>query len=235
MKRIVIVMWATLTSVGLAWGAVTAYTMMLNKDKNLCPAMLELVNEDLKKDRFINYPSHEEFTAITWEPLGPVWGPNYEDSFCSKNSMARFDFNNDGRTDIVVKLSGCFKGALMDSLFLFDGDDPAFASIRNNEDVLAKSKGRFPLDTEILDSYIVKGLPPIKLQSGGMSHQGIAGWMVLNPFLYRGTYYLAATDNTERGIVIGKYKGPGELDDICYFASEKEKVSQEKALKKGQR
>jgi hypothetical protein len=48
--------------------------------------------------------------------------------------------------------------------------------------------------------------------------------VVINPFLYGPTAYLSATDRgvsgesaSGEGFLIGKYKSPEELEEVCYF------------------
>src|SRR5437867_12629369 len=111
-RAIIIAVVYIFAATATAWAA--AYEMVLNKDEKLCPAMLELVNEDLERYGKIAYQSHHEFAAIKWEPLEKVLGEKFKDSHCGIYRTAKFDINNDGRAEIVVKVSGCEKSQLTD-------------------------------------------------------------------------------------------------------------------------
>ena len=83
--------------------------------------------------------------------------------------------------------------------------------------------GRFPADYEELSNYLLR--TPVGKKHGRASEsEGIGGWVVINPFLYGSTAYLAVTDRgvsgesaSGEGFLIGKYKSPEELEEVCYF------------------
>ena len=236
-RAIIIAVVYIFAATATAWAA--AYEMVLNKDEKLCPAMLELVNEDLERYGKIAYQSHHEFAAIKWEPLEKVLGEKFKDSHCGIYRTAKFDINNDGRAEIVVKVSGCEKSQLTDFIYIFNADDPFFSSFSDLADLMDKNIGEFPSDETVLGGYHLKLIPP-KDTTFGKFYQGPAGWMTLNPFLYEGASYLAVTDregsrSEGRWFVIGKYKKAGELDDICYFRDKNARSAEPQQKEKGQR
>jgi len=199
------------------------FEILLDKDRGLCSAMLTLINKDVEEHGRINYDSHTEFTSVKWGPSNFVSDKFKEDS-CLGVRVAQFDLTNDGKDDLVLRFRWCFRDRLSDKIYFFTSPDPALSSSAGLEDVEARSLGEFPAQRGGLGNYVIKELPQDKIRSGVTPGEGVGGWMVINPFLYKGVWYLAATDRGRSGgdevgdgFVIGKYKGRGELDNICYF------------------
>lgn len=159
-------------------GLATTYEMLLNKDEKLCRETFQLVNEDLKKHGEVRYDRHELFKTIEWEPLAETLGSKFNDQPCSVTRLARFDINNGGREDIVVKLSGCFRSRYTDSLYFLDGENRAFSTYREFSDITENSIGRFPDDASVLAIYNIKQLHrAIEATKGAESYHGVAGWL----------------------------------------------------------
>lgn len=211
-----------LFTAGLAGASSQPYEMLLNKDKDLCPIMLKLINEDLQQYREIRYEEHDMFAAIKWQPLAEV-SKEYKDRTGVPALVSYFDLNNDSRSDIVVKFSGYFKDHLLDWFVFLNVEEDAFATY-DYDDVLKNSAGRFPdEDSPPLADYTLH--TPVRDKHGkALTSEGMGGWIVINPFLIKSTAYLALTDRgvygaspSGEGFVIGKYKSPKELDEVCYF------------------
>ena len=228
--RFVLVLIFLLTVVGTV--AAATYEMFLNKDDKLCREAFQLVNEDLKQHGEVQYDRHEMFKTIEWQPLAQTLGSKFKDEPCSVSQLAKFDINNDGRQDMVVKLTGCFHSRPTDSIYFLDPENPALSSYGGFSDIIENSIGRFPADSSVLAVYNIKQLQPVKTTKASKVYHGVAGWLVINPFIYQGISYLAIADNTKESFLIGKYKSPEELDEGCYFESKTSKSSKSPSKKK---
>lgn len=205
-------------------GLAATYEILLNKDEKLCREIFQSVNEDLKKYGEVRYDQHELFKTIEWEPLAEALGAKFKDEGCSVMRLARFDLNNDGRQDIVVKLSGCFRSRYTDSIYFLDGENSAFQTYREFSDIMENSIGRFPAaDASALAGYEVKELPPIEKTKDFIGYHGVAGWLTITPFIYHGTSYMTLTGDTKGSFLVGKYKTPTELEVACFFETTKRK------------
>ena len=217
--RFVLVLISPLIVVGIA--AAGTYEMLLNKDEKLCRETFQLANEDLKKHGEVRYDRHELFKTIEWEPLAETLGSKFNDEACAVYRLARFDINNDGRQDIVVKLSGCFRSRYTDSIYFLDGENRAFPSYREFSDITENSIGKFPDDATTLVGYEVKELPPVEKAKDFTGYHGVAGWLTITPFIYQGISYMTLTDDTKGSFLVGKYKTPTELEVTCFLETTK--------------
>ena len=214
---------------GIAWAGKEAYRLVISQDKELCSAMLKLINDDLREHGEIRYEDHEMFAASTWQPLSEFSGDKFIDTGCSIDRVSQFDIDNDGRLDTVVKFSSCFKSRLKDSLVFLNIEEKVLKTYEYN-DMVKNSAGGFPeKDAPPLATYILQTPVPLKDRTKdklGLTFmsEGVGGWIVINPFIYKSTAYLVITDrgvdgtsSSGEGVVIGKYKAPKELDEVCYF------------------
>lgn len=209
------------------------YILVMSKDKELCESMLGLYNTDMNTHGRIDYDSHEIFSRIEWEDL--------DDSDDSSAIWLRadFDINNDGKNETVVKFSGHVQAADLDTLYIYPGDSDIFS-----KDAITGKRGRL-LDTPntIFESYHsiyylkdvskslqekilvykLKHLPSYLKRANvddlrrDLGKPEIAGSFVLQPFILHGTTYISITNRNPEWIVVGKYKPPKEVQDICYF------------------
>lgn len=222
---------------GIAWAGKEAYRVVISQDKELCTTMLKLINDDLREHGEIRYEDHEIFAVIKWEPLKNV-AKNATDITGVPTLISNLDLNNDGRPEIVLKFSGYFKDRLLDWLEFFEGDLATFSSY-NDFEIDKNRIGRFPEEgSPPLATYILRTPVPLKDRTKDrlgrtFMPEGVGGWIVINPFIYKSTAYLVITDrgvdgtsSSGEGVVIDKYKAPKELDEVCYFkqiAPEKKK------------
>ena len=213
---------------GIAWAGKEAYRLVISQDKELCPSMLKLINDDLREYGEIRYQDHEMFTAVKWEPLSNLLGDKYQNAPCEIQNAARFDVNNDGSQDLVVKHTGCFKSRLLDWFIFLDVEEDVFKTY-DDYAIEKNTVGKFPEDATVLPTYTLKTPVSVKDRTKdklGLTFmsEGVGGWIVINPFIYKSTAYLAITDRgvegtspSGEGFVIGKYKSPRDLDEACYF------------------
>jgi hypothetical protein len=204
----------------VATGLAASYEMLLNQNDKLCTTVLNLINEDLKRNETIRYDTHTIFADIKWKPISEVLRKGgWADDDCQKHRYAHFDFNNDGRVDIVVKMSGCADGHFTDKIFFLNVTHEVFPAF-DFDDIMSKSTGEFP-PLDRLSWYILK--TPLRGTQGKMP-ESVGGWNIIHPFLYNKLAYLAITDRGiegrsqfGEGFLIGKYKSSEELDEVCYF------------------
>lgn len=229
MKRIIVLCVAVLfATVGVAWAGKEAYRLVISQNIELCSTMLKLINDDLREYGEIHYEDHEMFAAVKWEPLSNLLGGKYQNAPCEIQNVARFDVNNDGSQDLVVKYTGCFKSRLLDWFIFLDVEEDVFKTY-DDYTIEKNTVGKFPEDATALPNYILKTPVPVKDRTKDklgltFTSEGVGGWIVINPFVYKSTAYLAITDRgvegtspSGEGFVIGKYKSPRDLDEVCYF------------------
>jgi hypothetical protein len=188
-------------------GLAGPYELAMSKNQELCETVLNLYNEDMDSSGKIQYDMHEIFKAIRWQPfdLNEKKYPTYG---CRYVKQAQFDMNNDGKDDLVVKYSGCFRDNLTDSLFIFPSDSDILLHLRPGQGGLA------PLfHTSNKVDRNIYALTQLKDGNRPL----IGGIFVLHPFIWESTSYLSMTDLRQEWIVIAKYKQAEELQDICYF------------------
>ena len=196
-----------------------SYALVMSKDTKLCNAMLNLYNKDMNDYGELRYGQHKVFTKIKWQPVGT-----------SSAEQARFDINNDGNNELVVKYTwGNLRGAPDDSLYFFPSNSDVLTKLRPGQGGLkALSDTTNKLD---LQTYALKNLPePLEKQvvvnirkklSESVKNldlkPSIGGHFILRPLIFDEISYISMTDITSEWIVIGKYKQADEMQDICYF------------------
>lgn len=237
-----------------AASATTQYQPVMSKDDKLCDTVLSTLNQDLTDFGEIRYGSHPATPVIDWRPMSELVS-RFGDGECESFRWAKFDLNNDLKTDFVVKKSMCWadgewKG-IEDSLWAFKGSYTGYKIAR--------------ISQEVLDAYTRAGIGYLKFPGYYLSdiprsyedlrvETNISSPMAVNPFRYQGSTYLHIDSQVPnvRNIIIHvvakytrealppisekktpetflpslRYKG---LEDICYFAAE---VSERKPLER---
>ena len=196
MKRIILFfVVAMFVGAGVVWANDRLeYKLTMNKNDRLCSHMRDVLNKDLRAYGR-GYDSHKfqdfVFQAIPWTERGK--------DFDYYGKVARFDINNDGQVDVVVRqeTSGG-KDITFDKLFIFnDAQYPAAA--RKSKDLEEKSIG-------FVD----------------------ASFVYIYPFIFDKTTYLLLVTSPDsshpQNFEIAKYKGgkigigvPGQLEDVCFL------------------
>lgn len=200
------------------------YELVMNKEKDtggdVCTHMLGLYNADLREARQIQYSKHPEFLALSWKPMNNLAGAlkDMQDQFW----LSRFDIDNDGKNDLVVKSQWSLHGTLGDELDIYSDSEDS-PPIRNEFDVenLKKSEGIIAA----VGTYYLRNI-----QGQGKGHMVVPPF-VLQPFLYRGGAFISMTDYSaefeeaiyesdvryEKWLVIAKYRKSVGLEDDCYL------------------
>lgn len=232
MKKIVLVLILVLVPV-FSWA--DEYVLVMSKDDSVCQHMLKIYNEDLRKHGKIEYDQHEEFTAIKWEEKKyyttfPDGKKHYSMSPQETVLISRFDINNDGKEEVVVKKESFFKGISSENLYYFKGENAD--SFKNTEfDVyLLHTKAAGSIDSGPGNTYKLKELPQFLYLGIGdkesKAYYSLGVYLYLYPLFFKGTYYLDMKDEvpsdiqgiySSRFLLILKYSKDNQPKDICYF------------------
>ena len=211
------------------------YILVMSKNKALCESMLGLYNKDMDTYGRIDYDSHERFSRIDWENIN-----ENEDDVISSLTRAKFDINNDGKNEIVVKFSGPVLAVNVDTLLIYPEGSEIFSKDpetgkrgrllntsnilfggNNNQSYYLKQVPKLLQEEDL--TYKLKHLPKylkkvnIKVLRKNLAKAYIGPSYVLQPFIWHGTTYISMTDRNPEWIVVGKYKQAKEVQDICYF------------------
>jgi hypothetical protein len=199
--------WLVIAGLALAGGE--TYRVVMSKDRKFCEVMAEVVNRDAGWDRNLRY-EHEVFQRITWTPV-KLSGQAPRDGRCSTLEQARFDLDNDGREDLVIRSSFCMRGLPSDSLYVFPSDSTVLEQatwqdlgpLHETTEKFERTGGAYPLE-ELAEDARRNAVPP-------------AGVFTLRPFMFEKKFYLSLTDARRAWIVIANYLQGGRLQDLCYF------------------
>lgn len=207
-KRLTLALIVLLTTCGVTWAGAEAYKLVLDKDKELCTGMLNLFNEDVRKYKFINSEKHKEF--VRWEPLNAAGS-----SPCGQYWQSKFDINNDGADEIVIRVRSCLGGAMTDLLYIFPLTSDVLERLKEpDSQVLASAPDKVELLGDGGHWYALRELPVTKKDA---PRPGIGGVLLLEPFVKGKTAYISMTDAHEEWIVIAKYLRGEALEDVCYL------------------
>lgn len=210
-------LWLLMTDLAIAGD----YALVMGKAEAVCRHMLSLFNEDMRSFGELKYDQHEEFTAIEWTLAN--------EGYCSCDQLAQFDVDNDGDDDTVLKDAGCVRNVLSDNLFIYaEGKQapqppPHFVFDASIAKQASGVIGQFPHR-----QYELRKLPKYREGTAEFYHH-IGGAPQINPFRFRGRYYLVL-DNPfkqppynggKRFTAIVSADKQGHLTDHCYFATKK--------------
>lgn len=210
MKRIMLILVVImLAGTGVAWGG---YKLVMSKDKELCTSVLKLFNEDMKEYRAINYEKHEIFQKVPWERVEIDEDRGSLVPYCSVVLRAKFDINNDGQDEYVIKWSACVRGFAFDNLYIYPLDTkwvgrPTWPNLS----LLRDTPDKFENGTNV---HELSELDPAKNDG----RTAAVGGTILQPLIWGTTAYVVLTDLFHRRwIVIAKYLKGSEFKDVCYF------------------
>lgn len=217
------------------------FKLKMSQDKQLCPAITEVLSSEYTRHAIDAAPSHNWF--IQWQTFDTLsdqlWEePWFHDSSCQKYRWATFDIDNDGQSEIVIKISGCLGGKLTDDLLIFSGDEAKEHIYQTLMDLFAPSpsdsvQGKINRERQRLigkislsgEMYELRKLPSFKDKRGRNEldmYHAIGGQVRIYPFVFDAHTYLNMHGNYgSTWHVIARY-GPGEktplgLEDICYI------------------
>ncbi len=176
-------------------------------DKPFCEKVVALFGEHLDLNA-------DPLKTAQWEPV-QLKGQGPPTRRCSSFDKTRMDLDNDGQEDLVVKATFCLKGLPSDSLYVFPADSTVLeqASWQDLSLLLAtdnkfeRTGGTYPLTALRIDKAPT---PPILMTA-----------FSLQPFLLDGRSYIGMTDTRQEWMVIAKYRGGEQFEDLCYLRSDK--------------
>lgn len=150
------------------------YTLLMSREDKVCKHMLTLFNQDLAQFGTEKYDAHEEFRSIGWkkETITRMEGDREVTDFVE---AAHFDINNDGKIDLVFRLTGPMGGYDRDTLYIFPSMRPSEKRWTLME--IAHSPGRISYEGYFLLSQSDAG----KKKKGALFHlwQVSLGWSLL--------------------------------------------------------
>ena len=200
------------------------YELVMNKEKenggSVCTHMLSLYNADFQEIGRIEYSKHPEFSAFNWKQMD-----NLSEALADKQGeiwLSRFDIDNDGKVDLIVKVQWSLHGTLGDELYIYSDSEgsPPLREVFGVED-LERRNGEIIADV----TYDLDGI------SDSKERPMIVAPYILAPFQYKGRTYISGTDHGaefehaiyerevtyENWLVIARYKKGTVLENICYL------------------
>ncbi|MCL4536255.1 MAG: hypothetical protein M1610_01480 [Nitrospirae bacterium] len=234
MRRKIILVLILLVLPVVVWG--DEYVLVMSKEDNVCQHMLGLYNEDLRKYGKIQYDEHEAFTVIKWEEKKyyttyPDGKKHYPMSLPDTVLISKFDINNDGKEELVVKDTVPVRGRPSESLYYLKNEDSVYFKDDEVDVKILYDKATGAVGTGAggafkANVYFLKKLPPFGIRDiepfkGHLRYYSLGGWFILNPFVFKKAYYISMMDNdpseNKKFLVILKYSKDNQLKDICYY------------------
>lgn len=185
-----------------AVAAAASVELAASTDKPFCEKVTALFGERLELNA-------ELTKTVQWEPVA-LKGQGPPLQRCSSLAKTRMDLDNDGQEDLVVKTTFCPKGSPSDSFYMFPADSAVLeqANWQDLSPLLAtpnkfeRTGGAYPLTALTIDKVSV---PPTLRTS-----------FSLQPFMFDDLAYIGLTDTRREWLVIVKYRGGGQFEDVCY-------------------
>mgnify|MGYP001221642776 CR=1 FL=1 len=215
---------------GTSWASGEArYKVVMSKNDRFCTHMREVLNKDLAQygprydPRKFAAPI---FSSIAWTPIKGL-----EEGFTYSGAVAHVDINNDGATDVLVRLeTHAGKGGMIGvhRLFIFKEDQYPELAKRTNE--LEENAIGFVFP----NFYEFRQLPQKTFQTSGVLkgkkyYEGLSSAVFIHPFQFENRIYLLLTQSPDSPAVpnwalVANYKqgkmreaDSALMDDICYL------------------
>jgi len=127
---------------GTSEARAAGFEIVMSQDQALCQEVLSALNSDLAAYGELRLAEHPAIPAIHWRSMKEL-GSRLEDTDGVNLLWARFDSNNDGVVDLVVKESIRLRegamvqggsGVLSDDLYIFSATSDALTRVRTWED-----------------------------------------------------------------------------------------------------
>lgn len=151
---------------------------------------------------------------MKWKPIRSL-GEQFKDESifretdCHILRWAKFDIDNDGQSESVVKRSGCLGGILSDRLYIFQSEDP-------RKDIYQTFMK--PMTNSLVgmidytgDTYELKELLPFNWKPGRQRLHHVSGIVFVHPFTFNGVTYLdlhglCCNEDQSAWHIIARYK-----------------------------
>ena len=222
---------------GASAARAAGFEIVMSQDHALCQDVLSALNNDLTKHGELRLADHPAIPAIGWRPMNELGSP-LKNTDGVQFRWARFDSNNDGVEELVIKRSAPFNpdamvdagsGVPADDLYIFPVSTSALTQVRDAVD-FGKAFVRSGIGLLHFGGYFLRD------PAAGFDDR--LGWeVVMNAFRYQGTTYYhidpirAFVSNTRMHLVIthkGKLYPSGSTDlfsdeilneaqEVCYF------------------
>ena len=183
------------------------YVLMMSADDAVCNHVHDIYNEDAKKYGQFKEEMHEEFTSVGWKPLHFVMHiPSTDESHKNKGVIAKFDINNDGNVENVIREVSAIRGIYFDRLIVLDKGMKIEEGMIFNTDEFGHYKG---VDFRNGVSYSIdwrKISDPV--YKGKYEYNSSVGLSWIKPFIYNDTSYLAIESVISKPslLLIAKYR-----------------------------
>jgi hypothetical protein len=198
-------------TVGVIWaGCSDVFQLAMSGDKALCAKVLDLFNASVDGNGLLRY-ERGAFQAIGWRPLD-LRGQPPKVRRCSTLEQAVFDLDNDGTDDLVVRTNFCMKGKPSDSLYVFPSDSDVLQRaswqdlnpLVSTPDKFERTGGTYPLTR-------------FPKREAGSKPAVLNTLFALQPFRFEGHSYVSLTDASTEWVVVARYRGREQFDDLCYL------------------
>lgn len=222
MKKVILTVILILGTASVSWS--DEYLLLMSKDDNVCNNLLYEFNEDLKVVGKINIKRHEDLAPIIWEKKYATSGGVER----SPILVSRFDINNDGMEEIVVKWEGLsLHSHLTDKLRIYSmSDSNLFMNDFNAAKAIDKIIFEFPKESDS-QQYCLKELPRSRIapsSSNGRKfdiyYNCIGPFFEINPFRFGSVSYVSVIGtygyHREWHLIL-RYTKDNAPKDICYL------------------
>ena len=203
------------------------YELLLGKKDKVCQHILNLFNSSVIK--VANGPDVDTdsvFMSINWKR----YGLPEDDAFDYGAEYAKFDINNDGHDELVIRWRhGGRKLIDVDSLFVFQKDF-TLGSVQRLAGLETRSVG----SVAVREAYELQLLSPLPrqawMESGKQYFPGLTSYTLIRPFGFDGKYYLLLSESPDvkldpELLVVARYKtghvvsaDSSKMSDICYLS-----------------
>lgn len=206
------------------------YKNVMSKDKGLCAQVREVLNDDL-----INYGQGSDerkfgapiFSEVSWTQIKSL-----EEGFNYSGSVAHVDINNDGTTDVLVRLeTHTGKGIGTHMLFIFKEDQ--YPELAKKAGDLEENSIGFVIP-HLQRGYELRALPQKTFKVPGLKatkyYESLSAYAFIHPFRFQTKTYLLLTQSPDSPArpswaLVANYKqgkvreaDPALMDDICYLS-----------------
>lgn len=197
------------------------YKLVMSHNDKVCRHMLKLYNGDLMKYGYEKYDEHPEFTAVPWKETVNVVRQEGEKKISRPMKAAYFDFNNDGKKELVIKDTDLVRSYDVDSLWIFENVSPPFGEISTPE--LRDARNKISPGA----CYRLTGIEPAPPSAmlGNQRFPWCEDVTYLHPFIFDDIAYIGIS-GVQKFLVIGKFKQgrivaredqAGVIEDVCYL------------------
>ena len=210
------------------------YVLIMSENDQVCRHMGKIFNDDVTRYGHVKYDSHPKFNAIKWS-MGSYYYFQPSNGIKKNKGVifSKFDINNDGSYETILKEEKYLFGDSGDQIIVIDNDNYNFLE-----------KPELPVEVHAkLPGIKLSAKWPYKLNmerafegfraDEKYSENNILKLMVIHPFIFNDTVYLSMKEilrieNRPLWHVIAKYTDDtfsiprtimltNKIEPICYF------------------